>query len=91
MSRIDNPLMDLTEHADSGGARCLCPSCWFFALRERSSRDPCLSLPVLQLGLPDEFVEHGDPAKLMSLCGLDAAGIERLGMQVGIACASRLQ
>ena len=35
-----------------------------------------LSLPVLQLGLPDEFVEHGDPAKLMSLCGLDAAGIE---------------
>ena len=35
-----------------------------------------LSIPVLQLGLPDEFVEHGDPAKLMSLCGLDAAGIE---------------
>ena len=35
-----------------------------------------LSIPVLQLGLPDEFVEHGDPVKLMSLCGLDAAGIE---------------
>ncbi len=35
-----------------------------------------LSIPVLQLGLPDEFIEHGDPAKLMSLCGLDAAGIE---------------
>jgi len=35
-----------------------------------------ISLPVLQLGLPDEFIEHGDPAKLMSLCGLDAAGIE---------------
>ncbi|HEY8878900.1 MAG TPA: 1-deoxy-D-xylulose-5-phosphate synthase [Roseateles sp.] len=35
-----------------------------------------LNVPVLQLGLPDEFVEHGDPAKLMSLCGLDAAGIE---------------
>ncbi|KQV89379.1 1-deoxy-D-xylulose-5-phosphate synthase [Pelomonas sp. Root1237] len=35
-----------------------------------------LGVPVLQLGLPDEFVEHGDPAKLMSLCGLDAAGIE---------------
>ena len=32
--------------------------------------------PVLMLGLPDEFVEHGDPVKLMSLCGLDAAGIE---------------
>ena len=36
-----------------------------------------LNLPVLQLGLPDEFVEHGDPVKLMSLCGLDAAGIEQ--------------
>ena len=36
-----------------------------------------LAVPVLQLGLPDEFVEHGDPAKLLALCGLDAAGIER--------------
>jgi 1-deoxy-D-xylulose-5-phosphate synthase len=34
-------------------------------------------VPVLQLGLPDRFVEHGDPAKLLSLCGLDAAGIEK--------------
>ena len=32
--------------------------------------------PVLQLGLPDRFIEHGDPAKLMALQGLDAAGIE---------------
>ena len=32
--------------------------------------------PVLHLGLRDEFVEHGDPAKLLSLQGLDAAGIE---------------
>ena len=29
------------------------------------------------LGLPDSFVEHGDPAKLLALCGLDAAGIEQ--------------
>ena len=35
-----------------------------------------LALPVLQLGLPDRFVEHGDPARLLALCGLDAAGIE---------------
>jgi 1-deoxy-D-xylulose-5-phosphate synthase len=32
--------------------------------------------PVLQLGLPDQFIEHGDPAKLLSIQGLDAAGIE---------------
>ena len=32
--------------------------------------------PVLQLGLRDEFIEHGDPAKLLALQGLDAAGIQ---------------
>ena len=32
--------------------------------------------PVLQLGLKDEFIEHGDPAKLLALQGLDAAGIQ---------------
>jgi len=33
--------------------------------------------PVLALGLPDVFIEHGDPAKLLALQGLDAAGIQR--------------
>jgi 1-deoxy-D-xylulose-5-phosphate synthase len=32
--------------------------------------------PVLQLGLSDTFIEHGDPARLLQLQGLDAAGIE---------------
>jgi 1-deoxy-D-xylulose-5-phosphate synthase len=32
--------------------------------------------PLLQLGLPDAFIEHGDPAKLLALQGLDAAGIQ---------------
>jgi len=32
--------------------------------------------PLLSLGLPDEFIEHGDPVKLMALQGLEAAGIE---------------
>jgi len=36
-----------------------------------------IDVPVLQLGLPDVFIEHGDPAKLMAMQGLDAAGIER--------------
>jgi 1-deoxy-D-xylulose-5-phosphate synthase len=35
-----------------------------------------LVLPVLSLGLPDRFIEHGDPAKLMAMHGLDAIGIE---------------
>ena len=36
-----------------------------------------IDVPVLQLGLPDAFIEHGDPAKLMAMQGLDASGIER--------------
>jgi 1-deoxy-D-xylulose-5-phosphate synthase len=35
-----------------------------------------LTKPVLQLGLRDEFIEHGDPARLLALQGLDADGIE---------------
>jgi len=35
-----------------------------------------LAKPVLQLGLPDRFIEHGDPAKLLAMQGLNAAGIE---------------
>jgi len=33
--------------------------------------------PLLHLGLPDRFVEQGDPAELLRRCGLDADGIER--------------
>jgi len=36
-----------------------------------------IEMPVLQLGLPDRFIDHGDPAFLLAQCGLDAAGIER--------------
>jgi 1-deoxy-D-xylulose-5-phosphate synthase len=35
-----------------------------------------INRPVLILGFCDEFIEHGDPAQLLSLQGLDAAGIE---------------
>jgi 1-deoxy-D-xylulose-5-phosphate synthase len=31
--------------------------------------------PLLQLGLPDVFIEHGDPAQLLALQGLDVDGI----------------
>ena len=33
-------------------------------------------MPVLQLGLPDVLIEHGDPVRLLAMQGLDAAGIE---------------
>ena len=31
--------------------------------------------PLLQLGLPDKFIDHGDAQQLLAECGLDAAGI----------------
>ena len=53
-----------------------------------------LATPLLQLGLPDEFIEHGDPAQLLALQGLDAAGIEaatvaRFGALLSAAKASK--
>lgn len=35
-----------------------------------------ISKPLLILGLPDKFVDHGDPALLLAQCGLNAEGIE---------------
>lgn len=35
-----------------------------------------ITRPVLHLGLPDAFIEHGDPVKLLALQGLDAQGIQ---------------
>ena len=40
-----------------------------------------VTVPVLVLGLPDQFIEQGEPARLLALCGLDAAGIERSILQ----------
>ena len=35
------------------------------------------AVPVLNLGLPDQFVEHGTREELLAQCGLDSAGIQR--------------
>jgi 1-deoxy-D-xylulose-5-phosphate synthase len=49
-----------------------------------------LTVPVLQLGLPDAFIEHGDPAKLLATVGLDAAGIEQSIRASASACGPAL-
>ncbi|MCC6301559.1 MAG: 1-deoxy-D-xylulose-5-phosphate synthase [Gammaproteobacteria bacterium] len=36
-----------------------------------------IALPVINLGLPDLFGEHGSRAELLAECGLDAPGIQR--------------
>ncbi len=35
------------------------------------------SMQFLQLGLPDQFIDHGDSVLLLAQCGLDQAGIEQ--------------
>ncbi|TJY61093.1 1-deoxy-D-xylulose-5-phosphate synthase [Sinimarinibacterium sp. CAU 1509] len=35
------------------------------------------TVPVLNLGLPDQFIEHGTREELLAQCGLDTAGIQR--------------
>lgn len=45
--------------------------------------------PFLQLGLPDRFIDHGDPALLLAQCGLDAVGIEKAIRQRFAFCAQR--
>jgi 1-deoxy-D-xylulose-5-phosphate synthase len=60
-------LVTLEENVIAGGAGAAVAE----ALAELD-----LYMPVLHLGLPDRFIEHGDPAKMLAGCGLDASGIE---------------
>lgn len=61
-------LVTLEENAVAGGAGS--------AVNELLAAEG-VQLEVLNLGLPDAFVEHGTPAELLRDCGLDAEGIER--------------
>ena len=36
-----------------------------------------VKIPVLQLGLPDTFIDQGDPSQMLADCGLDKASIIR--------------
>ncbi len=47
-----------------------------------------VACPMLQLGLPDHFVEHGKPSELLAQCGLDATGI---GDAIGARLTAREQ
>ncbi|MCM2129488.1 1-deoxy-D-xylulose-5-phosphate synthase [Larsenimonas rhizosphaerae] len=35
-----------------------------------------VQVPLLHLGIPDRFIDHGKPAELLKECGLDVDGIE---------------
>ena len=59
-------IVTLEEGAVMGGAGSA-------VLEHLASRG--VQIPVLQLGLPDEFIDHGDQGKLLQQHGLDARGI----------------
>jgi 1-deoxy-D-xylulose-5-phosphate synthase len=60
-------LVTIEEGVIAGGAGSAC-------LEVLARHNICK--PVLQLGLPDQFIDHGDHSQLLSLWGLDAKGIQ---------------
>jgi 1-deoxy-D-xylulose-5-phosphate synthase len=61
-------LVTVEEHQVMGGAgSAVCEALAHMGLERR----------VLLLGLPDRFIDHGDPAALLASVGLDAAGIAK--------------
>jgi 1-deoxy-D-xylulose-5-phosphate synthase len=59
-------LVTLEEHQVMGGAgSAVCEALASMAFQGK----------ILLLGLPDRFIDHGDPAKLLASVGLDAPGI----------------
>ncbi len=66
MARTHDYVITVEEGCVMGGAGSACVE----ALAAAG-----VATPVLQLGLPDRFVDHGDHAVLLAQCGLDANGI----------------
>ena len=60
-------LVTLEEGAIMGGAG----SAVMEALQEAQ-----VVMPVMRLGVPDVFTDHGDPQKILASLGLDASGIQ---------------
>ncbi|MFZ5541085.1 MAG: 1-deoxy-D-xylulose-5-phosphate synthase [Pseudomonadota bacterium] len=67
LARSHDALVTAEENVVQGGAGSACRE----VLDELG-----IERPMLHLGLPDRFVDHGDPARLLASVGLDAAGVE---------------
>jgi 1-deoxy-D-xylulose-5-phosphate synthase len=68
LSQECDGFVSLEEGVIAGGAGSACIE---FLMKSGTCK------PFLQLGLPDHFIDHGDPQVLMSQCGLDENGIEK--------------
>ena len=68
LANTHDVLVTLEENAVIGGGG---------AEVARALETLALKTPLLRLGLPDHFIEHGDQAQMLAELGLDAAGIIR--------------
>jgi 1-deoxy-D-xylulose-5-phosphate synthase len=66
LAESHNALVSIEENAVIGGAGAEVARC----LEMQG-----LKTPLLRLGLPDRFIDHGDQAAMLAELGLDAAGI----------------
>ena len=71
VSHSHDLLVTIEEHSIMAGAGSACAE----ALVALGERVPMV--PIFHLGLPDQFIDNGDNAKLLGIEGLDAAGIVR--------------
>ncbi len=67
LAKTHSAFVTLEDHSIAGGAGSAVNE--FFAAHD-------LQLPVLNLGLPDVFLEHGSREECLKLVGLDADGIK---------------
>ena len=70
VAKTHDLLVTVEEHVVMGGAGSACAE----ALVALGERIPMV--PIVHLGLPDHFIDHGDHQVLLSREGLDAKGIE---------------
>ena len=68
LARTHMAIVTIEENVIAGGAGSAVAECL-------AAHD--IALPMLHLGLPDVFIDHGDPAALLAHVGLDAPGILR--------------
>ncbi|MEK7223435.1 MAG: 1-deoxy-D-xylulose-5-phosphate synthase [Pseudomonadota bacterium] len=68
LARTHDLLVTVEENVVAGGAGSAVNECLMAA---------GLPTRVVNLGLPDRFIEHGDHREQLARCGLDAAGIRR--------------
>ena len=66
LARSHTLLVTVEENTIQGGAGSAVAEC----LHRHG-----VQVPILHLGLPDKFIEQGEHAQLLKLCGLDADGI----------------